>query len=138
MLGYEFVNLANFRKNLNFRTVSSTGHVRSLLRRASLGVWANRLRRCVHLAEFCKLGFCFVSFDRHLTIEIAPKVPNLSHGLTGFAASPYCCRLMHQAISAFVCFFLIQRWSMVNPKKHFSEASPSLFLFVAASMRSHP
>ena len=64
-------------ENLKFRTVSSTGHVRSLLRRASLGIWANRSCRCVHLAELCGLGFYFASFGRRMTLEICPKVRTL-------------------------------------------------------------
>ena len=53
----------------------------SILRRASIGIWTNRLHRYVRLVELCGLGLYFASFGHRTTLEIGAKVWYLPLGL---------------------------------------------------------
>ena len=108
-----------FRNNCHYGNLWSNGHVRRTLRRACFGIWGNGLRRCVYIAELCRIGFYFTSFGYCMTIKIGSKVCILSQFLGLHRFYPYC---------LFVLVLLSQLW--VNRLPFFCYFNPMVVVII--------
>ena len=101
----------------------------STLQRASLGIWTNRSRRCVHFAKLCRIGFYFAQFGSCMTSKTWPK--------DWKSSQPQNCTRKFAALlscSSAGCA-LVERWTKVQhcgafrgPLERYREPYPSRWL----------